>query len=54
MPVFLVTYTSAYQSHDIYETEWVCDASYDHERAREAFRRQFPSASIVHVKEKEQ
>jgi hypothetical protein len=52
MPVFLVTYTTPQTSEAItFETEWVCDASYDRDRACEAFNRQFTSASIIHVQE---
>ncbi|MEN9780944.1 MAG: hypothetical protein RL014_2092 [Pseudomonadota bacterium] len=52
MPVFLITYTSTNQSRDIhYETEWVCDSSYDSDRARASFERQFPTAAVVRVEE---
>jgi hypothetical protein len=51
-PVFLITYTSTHQSRDItYETEWICDASYDRDRACASFQQQFPSAAIVRVEE---
>ncbi len=51
-PVFLVTYTSTRQSRDVtYETEWVCDSSYDRDRARASFERQFPSAAVVSVEQ---
>jgi hypothetical protein len=51
-PVFLITYTSTRQHRDItYETEWVCDSSYDHDRARASFERQFPSAAVVSVEQ---
>ena len=52
MPVFLVTYTSTRQSRDItYETEWICDGSYDRDRACQAFQAQFPSTAIVRIEE---
>ncbi len=51
-PVFLITYTSTHQSRDItYETEWVCDSSYDRDRARASFEAQFPTAAVVRVEE---
>ena len=52
MPVFLVTYQSTRQSRDVtHETEWICDASYDRDRARQAFEQRFPSAAVVRVEE---
>jgi hypothetical protein len=52
MPVFLITYTSARQHHDIHhETEWITPGNYDQDRAREAFEREFPTASIVRCEE---
>jgi hypothetical protein len=54
MPVFLVTYTNSRTGNDItHETEWVCDSSYDRDRARASFEAQFPSAAVVRVTEAE-
>jgi hypothetical protein len=52
MPVFLITYSTSHR--DItHEIEWVCDASYDQDRARASFEQQSPSASVVSVHEVE-
>lgn len=51
-PVFLVTYTTPRTGNDItHETEWICDASYDRDRARQAFEQRFPSVAIVRFTE---
>ena len=53
-PVFLVTYSSTRQHRDIqHQVEWVCDSTYDHDRARASFERQFPSAAVVSVEQLE-
>jgi len=52
MPAFLITYTNPHTGNDItHETEWICDSSYDTERARESFERQFPTAAVVRINE---
>jgi hypothetical protein len=52
MPIFLITYSNTRTGNDItHETEWVCDSSYDRDRAREAFERQFPTTSVVCLQE---
>jgi hypothetical protein len=51
-PIFLVTYTSTRESHDItYETEWITPGNFDCDRARKAFEREFPSTAVVRVQE---
>jgi hypothetical protein len=51
MTVFLITYTSTHQQHAIHhETEWVCDPTYDRDRARKTFQDRFPTAAVVHCK----
>ena len=51
MPAFFIAYTYPTTSDAIqHETEWVCPENYSERDAREAFERQFPAASIVHVK----
>jgi hypothetical protein len=51
-PVFLVTYQSTRQSrNETHSVEWVCDASYDSHRARQAFQAQFPTATDIRVQE---
>jgi len=52
MPVFRITYITPRTGHDItHETEWICDASYNEARAVQAFRQQFPTASVLRVQE---
>lgn len=50
-PVFLITYTTPRTYAITYETEWICDSSYDCDRARASFQAQFPSTAIVRIEE---
>ena len=47
MPQFQITYTNTNTRDVTYEIDWVCPDDYDEQQAREAFQRQFPTASIV-------
>ncbi len=51
-PVFLITYTTPRTGNDVtHETEWICDSSYDCDRACASFQAQFPSTAIVRIEE---
>jgi hypothetical protein len=52
MPIFLITYTNTRTTDAVtHKTEWVCDSSYDSDRACEAFEKQFPTTAVVRLQE---
>ncbi len=52
MPLFLITCTSARHDHAItHSEEWVCDPTFDRDRARRSFEHRHPGTAVVRVEE---